>query len=883
MTVPTRSSYAKASAPPKIEDKLTKVLLVCKDHRDAQLIHKSMAEVGFGAFAVEFTDQVSIGLQRLAKGGIDVLLFKLAMTDSQGLDALSKLHAQAPGVPIVVITSGSAEPRDLALPGDGIQEYVAGETIDGRLLVRSICRAMERKRIASQMEQKIRSLESNVASLHNFIARSGSDAVVIVDQKGIVRFANPATESVLSCKTEQLLGERLSFIPNHEGETKQFAITTANGESRAVEMQVAKTEYNGEPAYLASLRDITRRKANEEARPAGEDAQAAKKALEDALSRANEETRLAREDAQTTKKTLEDALSKATEEARLAREDAQATKKTLENALSRANEEARLAREDAQATKKTLENALIKANEGARLAREDAQATKKTLEDALGKANEEARLAREDAQATKQASEDALSKARDETRRDSEDAATTKKTLEDALTKASEDIRVNKEKTAVTWKTLENALLKANEETRMAREDAQATKQALEDDLSQARDKSQRASEDTASTKQTLEAALNKAQEEARLAREDAETTKQVFEDALSQAREETRLARGDAQATKQTLEDALGKAREETRRASEDAAATKQTLEAAVGKANEETRLTREDAQAMRKTLEDALSKANEETRLARQHAETTKQTLKDALSKAREETRLAREALRKVDRMQSQQMSNTLHELRTPLHAIIGFTGLVLGGKVADPDTQKEFLTIIMKQSEHLRDLVDELVDVSIIESDRFEIRKERVSIKGLIQGAVRELSVMTGQKNIAISEDIPVTLPEIEVDGKRLRQVMFNLLDNAIKFSNHGGHINVKAGVQNGKLLIQVSDQGVGIAEEDITAIFERFYRAPDSTRTGGLGLGLYISKQIVEAHGGHIWAESIEGKGSTLSFTLPLSQVGESVHE
>ncbi len=138
MTVPTRSSYAKASAPPKIEDKLTKVLLVCKDHRDAQLIHKSMAEVGFGAFAVEYTDQVSIGLQRLAKGGIDVLLFKLATTDSQGLDALAKLHAQAPGVPIVVIASGSAEPRDLALPGDGIREYVVGETLDGRMLVRSI-------------------------------------------------------------------------------------------------------------------------------------------------------------------------------------------------------------------------------------------------------------------------------------------------------------------------------------------------------------------------------------------------------------------------------------------------------------------------------------------------------------------------------------------------------------------------------------------------------------------------------------------------------------------------------------------------------------------------------------------------------------------------
>ena len=146
----------------------------------------------------------------------------------------------------------------------------------------------------------------------------------------------------------------------------------------------------------------------------------------------------------------------------------------------------------------------------------------------------------------------------------------------------------------------------------------------------------------------------------------------------------------------------------------------------------------------------------------------------------------------------------------------------------------------------------------------------------MQDLLQRTTQELYSVANQKNILLSGDIPPTLPDMEVDSQRLRQVMFNLLGNAIKFSNDGDCINVKAEVKNSSLLVQVTDQGVGITEEAMPYLFDKYYQVKNTTRVGGLGLGLYISKQIIEAHGGQIWADSTEGVGSTFSFTLPLDK-------
>jgi signal transduction histidine kinase len=162
-----------------------------------------------------------------------------------------------------------------------------------------------------------------------------------------------------------------------------------------------------------------------------------------------------------------------------------------------------------------------------------------------------------------------------------------------------------------------------------------------------------------------------------------------------------------------------------------------------------------------------------------------------------------------------------------------------------------------------------------MSRIESCHFDITKAPMSLRDLIQGVMHEFHNMANGKNIALTEDIPAALLEIEADEGRLRQVMVNLLGNAIKFSKDGGKITVKAEAKDSNVLVQVTDFGIGIPDEAMDQLFERFYQGDGSiTRTyGGSGLGLYIAKQIIEAHGGSIWAESKPGKGTTLFFIIP----------
>lgn len=248
--------------------------------------------------------------------------------------------------------------------------------------------------------------------------------------------------------------------------------------------------------------------------------------------------------------------------------------------------------------------------------------------------------------------------------------------------------------------------------------------------------------------------------------------------------------------------------------------------------------------------------------------------------------ERKKAEEAIRELDRMKSEFISDISHELRTPLHSIKGFGKLILDGKVPDPNIQREFLTIIENQSNRLDKLVSNLLDASRLESGRFSIHKQRISIAGTIHETVETLRGVANGKGITIKEDIPATLPEIDVDKERLEQVMFNLLGNAVKFSNDGSEVTVRAEVKEHDLLVQVTDHGIGIPKEAMPRLFQRFYRVEASSSVGGSGLGLYISRQIIEAHGGRIWVESEPGVGSTFSFTLPLgavSQDGGASHE
>lgn len=245
------------------------------------------------------------------------------------------------------------------------------------------------------------------------------------------------------------------------------------------------------------------------------------------------------------------------------------------------------------------------------------------------------------------------------------------------------------------------------------------------------------------------------------------------------------------------------------------------------------------------------------------------------DELNQEIIERKRAEAALRELDRMKSEFISSVSHELRTPLHSISGFTKLMLMEKAPNPKDQREFLTTIDKQAEHLAKLIDNLLDVSRLEAGHFDIHKQRISLKAAIHDAIKELYSLASEKGITISANTPANLYEVEADKERFMQAMGNLLGNAIKFSPNGGKIDVNMEVRKNEVLVSVTDHGIGIHKKDMPHIFDRFYRTKKSVFIDGTGLGLYITEQIIKAHGGHIWVESELGKGSTFHFTIPKS--------
>ena len=230
--------------------------------------------------------------------------------------------------------------------------------------------------------------------------------------------------------------------------------------------------------------------------------------------------------------------------------------------------------------------------------------------------------------------------------------------------------------------------------------------------------------------------------------------------------------------------------------------------------------------------------------------------------------------ERLKELDRMKSEFLSTAAHELRAPLTSILGFSEILLERKL-DNERQNKFLKIINQEAQGLADLINDLLDISRIESGRgFKIKKAPLELRKIILENVDLFKSQTDKHDFKVN--IPRDLVSIEADEEKIDQVMENLISNAIKFSPQGGKITVSVKQAGGEVKTGVADKGMGIGKEDLTHIFERFYRVDDAFTRGirGAGLGLAIAKYIIESHGGKIWAESELGKGSTFSFTLPL---------
>jgi PAS domain S-box-containing protein len=232
----------------------------------------------------------------------------------------------------------------------------------------------------------------------------------------------------------------------------------------------------------------------------------------------------------------------------------------------------------------------------------------------------------------------------------------------------------------------------------------------------------------------------------------------------------------------------------------------------------------------------------------------------------------------LDRVDQMKSEFVSMVSHELRTPLTSIKGYVDMVLDGEAGNiNEEQTSYLEVAKNNTDRLIDLVNELLDISRIEAGRIELKLRALPIQDIVRSVAVSLRTQMEESNIELKLDMPQKPVMVFADAGRLTEILTNLLINANHYSTGGASIAVSMHVIDGQARIDVTDTGIGIAPEDVDKIFNKFYRVDNSItrQVGGTGLGLAVTKSLVELHGGQIWVSSGLGEGSTFSFTIPLA--------
>ena len=233
--------------------------------------------------------------------------------------------------------------------------------------------------------------------------------------------------------------------------------------------------------------------------------------------------------------------------------------------------------------------------------------------------------------------------------------------------------------------------------------------------------------------------------------------------------------------------------------------------------------------------------------------------------------------EKLEQIELMRRQLIADVSHELRTPLTAIKGsMEGLIDGVLPADHSTYQS----VYREADRLQRLVEDLQELSRVESGGIELTLKPVNLRALIKNALQRMRPTFDEKKVKLESNLQEKLPRVKADENRLLQVIINLLSNALQFTPKKGSVKVTAAKIKNDLVVSISDNGIGIKPQDMEHIFERFYRA-DKSRSrqegGGSGIGLTIAQSLVRAHGGRIWVESKgESKGSVFNFSLPINR-------
>jgi signal transduction histidine kinase len=281
--------------------------------------------------------------------------------------------------------------------------------------------------------------------------------------------------------------------------------------------------------------------------------------------------------------------------------------------------------------------------------------------------------------------------------------------------------------------------------------------------------------------------------------------------------------------------------------------------------------------AEAMKEGAQDYLIKGQIENR-------ALPRVLRYAIERHRMQTEtdfLRRQQLQLKDEF----LSHVSHELRSPLTAIYQFVSIILDGLAGEVNPQqREYLEITLKNSRQLKSMIDDLLEVTRVQTGKPRIEPQLTSVPDLIVDTVNTLKETAAAKGITLTSDIAPKLPPVYADPTRIRQILIILMDNALKFTPANGSVNVQVRVFEKDpqfLILEVSDSGCGIPSEMTERIFERLYQGPEADLGGrkGLGLGLHICKALVTRQGGQVWARSDPGKGAVLSFTLPIFSIAK----
>ena len=263
--------------------------------------------------------------------------------------------------------------------------------------------------------------------------------------------------------------------------------------------------------------------------------------------------------------------------------------------------------------------------------------------------------------------------------------------------------------------------------------------------------------------------------------------------------------------------------------------------------------------------------------------------QTVADLVALSVEGARLrenfqSAQALSEANRLKAELISTLAHEMRTPLTSIKGYsTALLMEEVTFDAETQQEFLQFIDEECDVLQTLIHDLLESSIIDAGLLRLEPQPVQLPRLAKTVMDDIARRTEMHRFLL--DFPDRFPIVDADPDRIMQVLRNLLDNSVKYSPDGGLIVVRGEVRREEVIVSVADQGVGLTPEHLNRLFEKFFRAKSllGRHVVGSGLGLPISRTIVESHGGRIWAESQVGQGTTLFFALPLEGPSQELAE